>query len=101
MPTARVIRAARVIAGVRRNDRTASLSSERIASIGLRAHAQSDQLPIPKSQLPSTEAIGGWELKVGSRLAPRYRGAGFDRYALDAASSLIGVTLSGSIRTIR
>ena len=28
-------------------------------------------------------------------------GAGFDRYAFDAASSLIGVTLSGSILTIR
>jgi len=29
------------------------------------------------------------------------RGAGFDRYAFDAASSLSGVTLSGSMRTIR
>src|SRR5437763_16346968 len=29
------------------------------------------------------------------------RGAGFDKYSFDAASPLIGVTLSGSIRTIR
>ena len=37
------------------------------------------------------------------RLATRYwpRGAGFDRYAFDAASSFSGVTLSGSMRTIR
>jgi hypothetical protein len=41
--------------------------------------------PEPESRIPSVV----------------YRGAGFDRYAFEAASSLIGVTLSGSIRTIR
>src|SRR5215467_2789718 len=36
---------------------------------------------------------------ISRRYCPR--GAGFDRYSFDAASLLIGVTLSGSILTIR
>jgi hypothetical protein len=49
---------------------------------------------------PATPAAAS-SSSVVARFATAPRGAGFNRYAFDAASSLSGVTLSGSMRTIR
>jgi hypothetical protein len=58
----------------------------------------------PQSALHNKSAIRNPQSTINPQSAirdPQCQRAGFDRYTLDAASSLIGVTLSGSILTIR
>src|SRR5262245_6223654 len=50
-------------------------------------------IPRPRIESPDVEIL--------NTVAPYSLGAGFARYSLDCASLLRGVTLSGSMRTIR
>src|SRR5258708_2496304 len=63
-------------------------------AVGVFVHCACTVAPIPVARHANT-------IQVFIALLYCPRVAGFDKYSFDAASPLIGVTLSGSIRTIR